>query len=835
MTAQVSSRLQTSFKNISQTAGITGVILGCLVLIGWQFGIPSLKSVLPGLATMKANTALGFILVGASLWLKLYVKSNKQIYLAGQAGAALAALLGLLTLGEYIWELNFGIDQILYRDIQTSDPSYPGRMSLTTAINFALLGTALVLQDVEIRKDFLPAQFLTLTAGAIAAIALIAYLYNVDSLYSVGIYSSMALHTALAFALLSLGVLCASPQAGWMKIVSTEAIGGVVLRRLLPLTIGIPIGLGLFILFGQKAGLYDSQFGLVSLVILNMTLVAVALWISASSLNRVDDVRQHAETSLQENQEQLAGIFNSAMDAIISINEEQVITNFNPAAETMFQYQADDVLGKPLTILIPKRLQSTHEEDVKSFAQTSVTKRTMGGLGKVFGVGADGDEFPLEASISKIEIGGKRIFTAILRDITERTRVEDEIRKLNEELEQRVEKRTLALHASEEQYRTLFNSIDEGFCIIEMIFDNREKPVDYRFLSVNPAFEKQTGLIDAQGKTMRWFAPNHEDYWFDIYGKIALTGEPARFENRAEQLRRWYDVYAFRFGKARKKQVAILFNDITARKETEAKIQQLNKDLRQHTTQLEAANKELEAFSYSVSHDLRTPLRTIDGFSQALLEDYGEQLPEEAQGYLTRVRKAAQRMALLIDDLLNLSKVTRVFMKLVPVDLSQLVQGIAAELQHAQPERRVNFKITPNLKASGDSSLLQAVLENLLNNAWKFTAKREQAEIEFGSKHEKDEIIYFVRDNGAGFDMTYASKLFGAFQRLHAMAEFPGTGVGLATVQRIIHRHGGRVWAEADVDQGATFFFTLPALERAKPRTVPEKKDSLDKRAKEII
>ncbi len=174
-------------------------------------------------------------------------------------------------------------------------------------------------------------------------------------------------------------------------------------------------------------------------------------------------------------------------------------------------------------------------------------------------------------------------------------------------------------------------------------------------------------------------------------------------------------------------------------------------------------------------------------------------------------------------------------MKSVPVDLSGLVQGIAAELQRTQPERRVNFKITPNLKARGDPNLMQAALENLLNNAWKFTAKREQAEIEFGSKSENNETVFFIRDNGAGFDMAYVGKLFGAFQRLHAMTEFSGTGIGLATVQRIINRHGGRIWAEGAVDQGATFFFTLPALERPKPETLPQEKDSLAKRAKEII
>ena len=268
--------------------------------------------------------------------------------------------------------------------------------------------------------------------------------------------------------------------------------------------------------------------------------------------------------------------------------------------------------------------------------------------------------------------------------------------------------------------------------------------------------------------------------------------------------------------------------DITERKQAEVALQKAKMEL-------EATNKELEAFSYSVSHDLRAPLRSVDGFSQALLEDYGELLPPEGRNYLERVRSSAQHMAELIDDLLNLSKVTRAAMKSVSVDLSQLAEGVAAELQRTHVERKVTFNIDPNLKARGDPNLLQAVLENLLNNAWKFTSKQEAGKIEFGSKYENDETIFFVRDNGAGFDMAYVGKLFGAFQRLHAMTEFPGTGIGLATVQRIINRHGGHIWAESAVDQGATFFFTLPALERAKPEAEPKETDDLAKRVKEII
>jgi light-regulated signal transduction histidine kinase (bacteriophytochrome) len=192
-------------------------------------------------------------------------------------------------------------------------------------------------------------------------------------------------------------------------------------------------------------------------------------------------------------------------------------------------------------------------------------------------------------------------------------------------------------------------------------------------------------------------------------------------------------------------------------------------------------------------------------------------------------------MAELIEDLLKLSHVTRAHIKFVPVDLTKLAKDILAELQRTYPERSVRWSVAPNLNARGDPHLLQIVLENLLNNAWKYTSKQEQAEIEFRSKYENNQTIFFVRDNGAGFDMAYAGKLFGAFQRLHTAADFPGTGIGLATVQRIVHRHGGLIWAESAIGKGATFFFTLPTLEVVQPKTMPKVEDSIIKRATEII
>ncbi len=234
-------------------------------------------------------------------------------------------------------------------------------------------------------------------------------------------------------------------------------------------------------------------------------------------------------------------------------------------------------------------------------------------------------------------------------------------------------------------------------------------------------------------------------------------------------------------------------------------------ELRVHerTNELNNINKELEAFSYSVSHDLRAPLRAIDGFSQALLEDYGEQLDATGQDHLQRVRLAAQRMSTLIDDMLNLSRVTRSEMRRERLDLSAVCRSIAEELQRGAPDRDVTFVITEGLTVDGDSRLLRVAIENLLGNAWKYTSAHNRARIEFGLKQDNGRPAYFVRDDGAGFDPRYSDRLFGAFQRLHAMTEFPGTGVGLATVQRIIRRHGGEIWAEGAVEKGATFYFTL--------------------------
>lgn len=242
-------------------------------------------------------------------------------------------------------------------------------------------------------------------------------------------------------------------------------------------------------------------------------------------------------------------------------------------------------------------------------------------------------------------------------------------------------------------------------------------------------------------------------------------------------------------------------------------LNQANRELLDANQELGAANRELEAFCFSVSHDLRAPLRALDGFSQELLQTYADKLDNQGQHYLRRIRAGTQRMGQLIDDLLQLSRVTRAEMRREVVDLTELAESVFAELREHQPDRTVLFTAQPGMIALCDPPLIRAVLENLLGNAWKFTANKQNAVIKFEAAERLGDRVFSVRDDGAGFDMAFAGKLFRAFQRLHSDREFPGTGVGLATVDRIIRRHGGKVWAEGAVGVGSTFFFTIPLPE----------------------
>ncbi len=383
----------------------------------------------------------------------------------------------------------------------------------------------------------------------------------------------------------------------------------------------------------------------------------------------------------------------------------------------------------------------------------------------------------------------------VARDITQRKQAEQELR------------------ASEQRFRKIFENAGTGIAIANW---------EGQLLQCNPAF---CALLDRSEEELRglWFGDliPDEDLETNLESTNKLrAGELDFFENESRYIRKsgehvWVRkfVSVLREASGNGSSVVVLGTDITESKRAEESVRQLNVELekrvRERTAQLEAANRELESFAYSVSHDLRSPLRGIDGWSLALVEDYREQLDGQACQYLDRVRSETQRMGRLIDDLLQLSRVTRSHLDRGTVDVSALCETIAGRLTAIHGNRKLEFAITPDLSTVGDSRLIEIALTNLLENAVKFTGPRTEARIEVGRLDDAGERPFYVRDNGVGFDMAYADTLFSAFQRLHRPSEFPGTGIGLATVQRIVHRHGGRVWAEAERDRGATFYFVF--------------------------
>ena len=499
-------------------------------------------------------------------------------------------------------------------------------------------------------------------------------------------------------------------------------------------------------------------------------------------------------------------IFNSVNFSCIATDAQGIIQIFNVGAERMLGYASAEVVDRITPAAIHDRnevvaraaaLSIEFGEKIAPGFEALVFKAARGieDIYELTKVRKDGSRFPAIVSVTALRDPRGRIIGYLLigTDNTARKQAEDK------------------LSASERRYRRLFESAKDGILILDaetgMVVDVNP------FLITLLGFSREEFL----GKTI----------WGLGFFKDIVANEEKFAELREKEYLR-YDNMPLETSDGRRIEVEFISNvylvqgskviqcnvrDVSARRKAEETVRQLNAELEerviQRTAELEAANKELEAFSYSVSHDLRAPLRAVDGFSQAVLDDYGPQLPEEGRRHLQIIRTGAQRMGALIDDLLAFARLGRQELSKRPVDTEQLVRGVLNELGSPWPDRQVEIRLGTLPVCSGDPALLKQLWLNLLGNALKYTRKQEKAVVEIGATATIDGETYFVRDNGTGFDMRYADKLFGVFQRLHRAEDYEGTGVGLAIVQRIVHRHGGRVWAEAAVDRGATFYFTL--------------------------
>ncbi|MGI5835608.1 MAG: PAS domain S-box protein [Chloroflexota bacterium] len=524
----------------------------------------------------------------------------------------------------------------------------------------------------------------------------------------------------------------------------------------------------------------------------------VALWNSANiyaedattllaTIAQEQDIteRKLAEKALRDSEERYRLLLDGARDyAILILDPQGRVESWSSGAQRVKGYREEEILGRHISCFY------TQEDVEQGLPELELKLAAANGRYESQGwrVRKDGSRFWAEFVITSLHDGEGKLtgFSMVTKDVTEWKRSEEELRKLSRAVEQSP---------------------------ATVVITDTHGNIEY----ANPKFEETTGYTveEALGKNPRILKSGHtsDEEYRQLWATIKAGGEwRGEFLNKKKSGDLYWEsasISPIRSTDGTITHYLAVKEEITERKRADEEIQKLNADLTQRAKELDTINKELESFSYSVSHDLRAPLRGIDGFSQALLDEYGDRLDDKGQHYLKRVRAATQRMACLIDDMLTLSRVTRHELMRKEVDLSALAADAAADLMKAEPERCVEFVIEPNVIAFGDPRLLTAVLENLIGNAWKFTSKHPRARIQFGTIAQDGSTVYYVRDDGAGFDMAYSEKLFGTFQRLHSQSEFRGTGIGLATVQRIIHRHGGRVWAEGAPEQGATFYFTL--------------------------
>ncbi|MGA9305329.1 MAG: PAS domain S-box protein [Candidatus Sulfotelmatobacter sp.] len=514
----------------------------------------------------------------------------------------------------------------------------------------------------------------------------------------------------------------------------------------------------------------------------------------------------------------LAAVVDSSDDAIISKSLDGMITSWNRGAEMVFGYPASEAVGQPMLMLIPPE-RVDEESDILARIRSGESVEHF----ETVRVRKDGKRIDVSVTISPIKDGSGAIIGAskIARDITERKQVKDRLAGQAKELSHQAGELARSREALETQtlmLQSVLDSMAEGL----VAADDQGK-----FIIWNPAARKILGLGAAN-------LPNPE--WSRHYGLFledmvtpfpsdqlplvrAIRGESSSVEifvrNPELEQGTWIEAgggpLKDKNGTVRGGVVA--FRDITQRKTDEREIRKLNEELEERvgerTAQLAAANQELEAFTYSVSHDLRAPLRHIGGFSKILSEDFGAAMPAEAQSHLQRIADGVHRMGLLVDELLNLARVGRHALHLQTAGLNSMVEEVVSMLQPETQGRVLEWKIADLPSVECDPVLVKQVFQNLLANALKFTRIRQRAVIEISSREKGGQVVVAVRDNGVGFNMKYSDKLFGVFQRLHRAEDFEGTGIGLATVHRIIHKHGGRVWAEAEVDKGATFYFTL--------------------------
>ncbi len=791
---------------VSFGAGAVVAAVAALVLFGWFRDLPVLKSVGDGWVSMKLNTAAGLLLCGLALMGCSLARPTKGSAVCVALASLAAMLIGAVSLSQYLFGWDLGIDQAFLPDeTMPMNTSHPGRMAPVSGLCFLLVTTALLVHSAPLSVA-VRAPLLRALGGSVAVIAVFAlqgYVVDIVWGYRLWNYTGMAFHTAFCFVLLGAGVCLQAHRlqaAIWaLDSWTTAGFGLGIFFMLLLANVSAHFIANLYqaseLVAHRQDVLKELQRVSASLASLQSSQRGYLITGSEEAL----EVRGPAKEDLRESEQRLRSLVsdNPAQLERLGQMESLIVARLDWEDQTIrirrgqsFDAARDLVAsGRGVSLQDDLRsiLGSMEAEEyglLKSDQLNSESQSTTAFL-----------VLPLGAFLSLTLL--LLAFFFLNEGASERVAVEKQLRTSIRDLRDLYD--ALDEHAivAITDPRGKITHVNDKFCAISKY--SREELLGQDHRIINSGYHPKEFFRDL------WTTIGHGKVWKNEVKNRAKDGTPY-----------WVDttIVPFLDGDGRPRHYVAIRADVTERKRAEQEILALNAGLelrvKARTAELEDANRELDTFCYSVSHDLRAPLRAIAGFSKVLAETCSDKLDETSRDYLGRVVAATDRMGDLIDDLLKLSRVTR--NELVPqrVDLTQMARSVAANLAQAFPGHSAEIVVSEDMEAEGDPRLLRVMLENLLGNAWKFTSKTPAARIEFDCEtQDGGRRVFFVRDNGAGFDMQFAGKLFGPFQRLHAAGDFPGTGIGLATVQRIIHRHGGSVWADAAPGKGATFFFTF--------------------------
>ena len=814
----------------SRYCAVATAMLGFGVLVGWLLDIAMLKSVLPGWVMMKPNTALGFVLAGGALLLLDRPRISGGTQRWGYVLAALLVLLGTLTLLEYAAAVDLGLDQILFAvPHDANSTATVGRMTVATAVGFVGTGLALLLRAQRVHGGLFQAA--ALVGHGIGMMTIVCYVYNINALYGVFAFSTVAIHTAMAFVVINLGVLMSRPKAGLLGVLTSTTAGGLMARRMVPIAILLPLLVGWLRMQAGHMQLVEVDVGIAIVTLTYMVVFLLIIWRIADALRRSDLQRLAGDELRKLQSSHMAGIINSAMDAIIMVDSKQQVVIYNPAAEQMFGHSAADMLHQPLERLLPEQFRSGHAAHVRSFEATGATQRRMGGLGQVMGLRANGEEFSIEASISKLVARGEAYYTVILRDVTVRNLLEAQLRSTAARMQMAVRSTGIGIWVWHLDSGMLDwdNRMMEIYGAPDILRSSR---MFYEFWTarvhpedVSYADQKLAGLIAGTDTYDLEFRIVREDGAVRYIHAVGIleTDDKGRPSQVVGTNRDITDITRAQLrineiNASLEQQVAERTQDLKHLNATlEDKVTERSVELSRAVEAATQANNAKSEFLANMSHEIRTPLNGILGLAY-LLEK--QDIAPVARDMVRKINSSGKSLLSVINDILDFSKIEAKHLHIEDVSfrLSDILDNLAGILSAAVGKKNLEVVVGGAPAEAdylrGDPLRLGQVLLNLASNAVKFTHRGEVVlgieQIPIEEPHRRC-LRFVVRDTGVGIAADKLERIFQPFSQADTSTtrNFGGTGLGLTISSQLVQLMGGTLQVQSVPGVGSAFSFTL--------------------------